>query len=131
MTSSDSAASPVSIKTFGMSGPSVAEEWIPSPDLQHRPVNPLALRRRAVWINCYNVFDAALPFGGYKPSGWARDGPRGAGGLHRGQGGHRTALTGTAPNPSTLDRPAVARGGRPGPVPPACYLRRALGLVTF
>jgi phenylacetaldehyde dehydrogenase len=22
-----------------------------------------------VWINCYNVFDAALPFGGYKQSG--------------------------------------------------------------
>ncbi|MFZ0668537.1 MAG: aldehyde dehydrogenase family protein [Acidimicrobiales bacterium] len=25
-----------------------------------------------VWINCYNVFDAALPFGGYKESGWGR-----------------------------------------------------------
>src|SRR6202162_3648323 len=25
---------------------------------------------RAGWINCYNVFDAALPFGGYKQSGW-------------------------------------------------------------
>jgi phenylacetaldehyde dehydrogenase len=23
----------------------------------------------AVWINCYNIFDAALPFGGYKQSG--------------------------------------------------------------
>ncbi len=27
----------------------------------------------AVWINCYNVFDAALPFGGYKQSGWGRE----------------------------------------------------------
>ena len=26
-----------------------------------------------VWINCYNVFDAALPFGGYKQSGWGRE----------------------------------------------------------
>lgn len=26
-----------------------------------------------VWINCYNVFDAALPFGGYKESGWGRE----------------------------------------------------------
>jgi phenylacetaldehyde dehydrogenase len=24
-------------------------------------------------INCYNVFDAALPFGGYKQSGWGRE----------------------------------------------------------
>ncbi len=35
----------------------------------------LAARLRAgtVWINCYNVFDAALPFGGYKQSGWGRE----------------------------------------------------------
>jgi hypothetical protein len=26
-----------------------------------------------VWINCYNVFDASLPFGGYKQSGWDRE----------------------------------------------------------
>jgi phenylacetaldehyde dehydrogenase len=26
-----------------------------------------------VWINCYDVFDAALPFGGYKQSGWGRE----------------------------------------------------------
>jgi acyl-CoA reductase-like NAD-dependent aldehyde dehydrogenase len=26
-----------------------------------------------VWINCYNVFDASLPFGGYKQSGWGRE----------------------------------------------------------
>ncbi len=27
-----------------------------------------------VWINCYNVFDAAPPFGyGYKQSGWGRE----------------------------------------------------------
>ena len=29
--------------------------------------------RGTVWINCYNVFDAALPFGGYKQSGWGRE----------------------------------------------------------
>ena len=28
------------------------------------------MRAGTVWINCYNVFDAALPFGGYKQSGW-------------------------------------------------------------
>src|SRR6185312_2362097 len=31
------------------------------------------LRAGPVWINCYNVFDAALPFGGYKQSGWGRE----------------------------------------------------------
>ena len=32
-----------------------------------------ALRAGTVWINCYNIFDAALPFGGYKESGWGRE----------------------------------------------------------
>ncbi|QYJ15703.1 Phenylacetaldehyde dehydrogenase [Rubrobacter xylanophilus DSM 9941] len=31
------------------------------------------LRAGTVWINCYHVFDAALPFGGYKESGWGRE----------------------------------------------------------
>jgi phenylacetaldehyde dehydrogenase len=31
------------------------------------------LRSGTVWINCYNVFDASLPFGGYKQSGWGRE----------------------------------------------------------
>ena len=25
------------------------------------------------WPGCYNVFDASLPFGGYKQSGWGRE----------------------------------------------------------
>ncbi len=39
------------------------------------PSSPLAKKLRAgtVWINCYNVFDASLPFGGYKQSGWGRE----------------------------------------------------------
>jgi phenylacetaldehyde dehydrogenase len=32
-----------------------------------------ALQAGTVWINCYNIFDAALPFGGYKQSGWGRE----------------------------------------------------------
>ncbi len=32
-----------------------------------------SMRAGTVWINCYNIFDAALPFGGYKESGWGRD----------------------------------------------------------
>jgi phenylacetaldehyde dehydrogenase len=31
------------------------------------------LRAGTVWINCYNTFDAAMPFGGYKQSGWGRE----------------------------------------------------------
>jgi phenylacetaldehyde dehydrogenase len=37
--------------------------------------NKMAKRIRSgtVWVNCHNVFDAALPFGGYKQSGWGRE----------------------------------------------------------
>ena len=31
------------------------------------------LRSGTVWINCFNNFDAALPFGGFKGSGFGRD----------------------------------------------------------
>ncbi|AIY19322.1 aldehyde dehydrogenase family protein [Pimelobacter simplex] len=31
------------------------------------------LRAGTVWVNSYNVFDPALPFGGYKQSGWGRE----------------------------------------------------------
>ncbi len=38
-------------------------------------VHRLAPRVRAgtVWVNCHNVIDAALPFGGFKQSGWGRE----------------------------------------------------------
>jgi phenylacetaldehyde dehydrogenase len=31
------------------------------------------LRTGTVWVNCWNVFDAAVPFGGFKQSGWGRE----------------------------------------------------------
>jgi phenylacetaldehyde dehydrogenase len=31
------------------------------------------IKAGTVWINCYAVFDSALPFGGYKQSGWGRE----------------------------------------------------------
>lgn len=31
------------------------------------------LRAGTVWVNCYNVYDAAVPFGGYKDSGMGRE----------------------------------------------------------
>jgi aldehyde dehydrogenase (NAD+) len=32
-----------------------------------------ALEAGTVWVNCYNAFDAAVPFGGYKQSGFGRE----------------------------------------------------------
>jgi phenylacetaldehyde dehydrogenase len=31
------------------------------------------IKAGTIWINTYNVFDAAAPFGGYKQSGWGRE----------------------------------------------------------
>ncbi len=31
------------------------------------------IRAGTVWVNCYNMIDPALPFGGFKQSGWGRD----------------------------------------------------------
>jgi aldehyde dehydrogenase (NAD+) len=31
------------------------------------------LQAGSVWVNCYDNFDMACPFGGYKESGWGRD----------------------------------------------------------
>jgi phenylacetaldehyde dehydrogenase len=45
--------------------------WTTNMKRAHRIAN--ALRAGTVWINCYNIFDAALPFGGYKQSGWGRE----------------------------------------------------------
>ena len=32
-----------------------------------------AIKTGTVWINCHLMFDASLPIGGYKESGWSRD----------------------------------------------------------
>ena len=32
-----------------------------------------SLRAGTVWVNCYDVFDAAAPFGGFKMSGIGRE----------------------------------------------------------
>ena len=48
-----------------------AAVWTRDISKAHQIANKL--RAGTVWINCYNVFDAALPFGGYKQSGWGRE----------------------------------------------------------
>ncbi len=45
--------------------------WTRDIQKAHRAASQL--RAGTVWINCYNIFDAALPFGGYKQSGWGRE----------------------------------------------------------
>ena len=45
--------------------------WTKDVDKAHALAN--RLNAGTVWINCYNIFDAALPFGGYKQSGWGRE----------------------------------------------------------
>ena len=48
-----------------------ASVWTPDGGLAHKVAK--RLRAGTVWINCHNVFDATLPFGGYKQSGWGRE----------------------------------------------------------
>jgi phenylacetaldehyde dehydrogenase len=42
-------------------------------DLSKAHMLAAQIKAGTVWINCYNIFDAALPFGGYKQSGWGRE----------------------------------------------------------
>jgi phenylacetaldehyde dehydrogenase len=45
--------------------------WTSDISKAHRTAKQL--NAGTVWINCYNVFDASMPFGGYKESGWGRE----------------------------------------------------------
>lgn len=45
--------------------------WTRDVSKAHRAAQ--TLRAGTVWINCYNVYDPASPFGGYKESGYGRE----------------------------------------------------------
>ncbi|EDY18628.1 Aldehyde dehydrogenase (NAD(+)) [Chthoniobacter flavus Ellin428] len=48
-----------------------ASVWTRDLSKAHRAA--AALRAGTVWVNCHNILDSALPFGGYKQSGWGRE----------------------------------------------------------
>ena len=43
-------------------------------DLKKAHAVARSLKAGTVWVNCYNVFDPCAPFGGYKQSGYGREG---------------------------------------------------------
>src|SRR6202162_5936342 len=63
----DEVATQMNQTTYGLAG----AIWTEDVGKAHRLAR--AMKAGTVWINCYNIFDAALPFGGYKQSGWGRE----------------------------------------------------------
>jgi phenylacetaldehyde dehydrogenase len=63
----DEVAAEMNQTTYGLAG----AVWTKDVSKAHRMAR--AMKAGTVWVNCYNVFDAALPFGGYKQSGWGRE----------------------------------------------------------
>jgi len=53
--------------SYGLS----AGVWTRDVSKAHRAAR--ALKAGTVWVNCFNTFDAASPFGGYKESGYGRE----------------------------------------------------------
>jgi phenylacetaldehyde dehydrogenase len=66
-TSVDDVVESANRTNFGLA----AAVWTRDISKAHRTARQL--RAGTVWVNCYNVFDASLPFGGYKESGWGRE----------------------------------------------------------
>ena len=48
-----------------------ASIWTKDLSMAHKLAH--RIKSGTVWVNCHNVFDAAMPFGGYKQSGWGRE----------------------------------------------------------
>jgi phenylacetaldehyde dehydrogenase len=54
--------------TYGLA----AAVWTHDISRAHRVAR--ALKAGTVWVNCYGMIDTAAPFGGYKQSGFGREG---------------------------------------------------------
>ena len=52
---------------FGLSG----AVWTSDVKKAHKLAKDI--KAGTIWVNCYNVFDPAMPFGGYKQSGYGRE----------------------------------------------------------
>ena len=63
----DEVATAMNQTAYGLAG----AIWTKDVGKAHRLAR--AMKAGTVWINCYNIFDATLPFGGYKQSGWGRE----------------------------------------------------------
>lgn len=60
-------AGPANDSVYGLA----AGVWTRDISKAHRAAKQL--KAGSVWVNQYNGFDTALPFGGYKQSGWGRE----------------------------------------------------------
>lgn len=78
--------------------------WTRDLNKAHRTAH--RLRAGAVWINCYSVFDAAMPFGAYKESGWGRE---------MGHNAPETSSRRSSWSPSSQSGATVHRSGRAPP----------------
>ena len=76
------------------------------------------LKAGVVWANTFNRFDPTSPFGGYKESGFGREG--GMHGLHA-----YVRLEDRACGPLASRPPRPRLGSRPGPVLASTFRRRA------
>ncbi|HMY52934.1 MAG TPA: aldehyde dehydrogenase family protein, partial [Candidatus Obscuribacter sp.] len=63
----DEVAEQANKTTFGLSG----AVWTRDVKKAHKFASHI--KAGTIWVNCYNVFDPAVPFGGYKMSGYGRE----------------------------------------------------------
>jgi phenylacetaldehyde dehydrogenase len=53
-----------------------ASVWTQNLSAAHRM--SAAIQAGTIWVNCHSYWDPALPFGGFKQSGWGRENGEGA-----------------------------------------------------